>query len=143
MRLRFLEAWTLNANYTYTDSEQKSGASAGQKLTDTPEHMANADLRWNATERLTAWLRGEYRSERFRSDPPSRAALGDFKAYSLFHVGGSFQVTERVTVNATIYNLLNKDFVRLLPYGSPVAYGAEYTNNQEPRRLWLSVKVDF
>lgn len=143
MRARFLEDWTLSANYTYTDSEQKSGASAGQKLTDTPEHMANVDLRWQATDRLTAWLRGEYRSERFRSDLPARNALGDFKAYSLFHVGGSFQVTERVTVNATIYNLLNKDFVRLLPYGSPVAYGAEYTNNQEPRRLWLSVKVDF
>ena len=105
--------------------------------------MANADLRWNATDRLTAWLRGEYRSERFRSDAPARAALGDFKAYSLFHVGGSFQVTEHVTVNATIYNLFDRDFVRLLPYGSPVAYGAEYTNNQEPRRLWLSVKVDF
>lgn len=143
MRARFLEDWTLSANYTYTDSEQKSGASAGQKLTDTPEHMANADLRWQATDRLTTWLRGEYRSERFRSDAPARAALGDFKAYSLFHVGGSFQVTERVTVNATVYNLLNKDFVRLLPYGTPVAYGAEYTNNQEPRRLWLSVKVDF
>lgn len=142
-RWRFGEVWDLNVNYTYTDSEQKSGSSVGQKLTDTPEHMANANLRWSATDRFTAWLRGEYRSERFRNDEAARAALGDFKAYTLFHLGGSYKVTERVQVNATIYNLFDKDFVSLLPYGSPVAYAPEFTNNQEPRRLWVSLKVDF
>ena len=142
-RWRLLEVWDLNVNYTYTDSEQKSGSAAGQKLTDTPEHMANANLRWNATDRFTAWLRGEYRSERFRNDEAARAALGDFKAYTLFHLGGSYKVTERVQINATIYNLFDKDFVSLLPYGSPVLYAPEFTNNQEPRRLWVSLKVDF
>lgn len=105
--------------------------------------MLNANLRWNVNDRLSAWLRGEHRSKRYRSDATARAALGDFKAYSLFHVGGSFAVNDRVTVNATIYNLLNTDFVKQLPYGTPVAYAPEYTNNQEPRRLWVSVKVDF
>lgn len=143
MRVRFSEGWSLNLNYTYTDSEQKSGAAAGQKLTDTPEHMANANLRWQATERLNLWLRGEYRSERFRNDLPARAALGDFKAYALADLGGGFQLTQRVVLNAAIYNLFNTDFVRQLPYGSPVAYAPEYTNNQEPRRLWVAVRVDF
>ncbi|MDO9432074.1 MAG: TonB-dependent receptor [Phenylobacterium sp.] len=142
-RLRFAQDWNLGVNYTYTDSEQKSGASTGKPLTDTPKHMLNANLRWAATDRLTTWLRGEYRSERFRSDAAVRQVWGDYKAYSLFHVGGSFQVTQNVTINATVYNLLNTDFVKLLPYGSPVAYAPEYTNNQEPRRLWISVKVDF
>ena len=142
-RLRFAEDWNLGVNYTYTDSEQKSGASAGMPLTDTPKHMLNANLRWAATDRLTTWLRGEYRSERFRSDPAVRQVWGDYKAYSLFHAGGSFQATQNVTINATVYNLLNTDFVKLLPYGSPVAYAPEYTNNQEPRRLWISVKEDF
>ena len=142
-RLRFAQDWNLGVNYTYTDSEQKSGASAGKPLTDTPKHMLNANLRWAATDRLTTWLRGEYRSERFRSDAAVRQVWGDYKAYSLFHAGGSFQVTQNVTINATVYNLLNTDFVKLLPYGSPVAYAPEFTNNQEPRRLWISVKVDF
>ncbi|MBX9460179.1 MAG: TonB-dependent receptor, partial [Brevundimonas sp.] len=31
--------WTLSGNYTFTDSEQKSGAAEGLPLTDTPEHM--------------------------------------------------------------------------------------------------------
>ncbi|MNN91404.1 hypothetical protein D3C81_2095180 [compost metagenome] len=52
-------------------------------------------------------------------------------------------MTERVTINATIYNLFNKDFVSLQPYGTPVAYAPEYANNQEPRRLWVSVTTTF
>lgn len=142
-RWRFADDWTLGLNYTFTDSEQKSGAEAGRKLTDTPEHMVNGNLRWRVTDRVNAWVRGEYRSERYRGEGPARVALGDFKAYSLFHLGGSFKATEAVTLNATVYNLFNKDFVRQLPYGTPVAYAPEYTNNQEPRRLWVSVQVDF
>ena len=48
-----------------------------------------------------------------------------------------------ICIGCQIYNLFNKDFVRQLPYGAPVAYAPEYTNNQEPRRLWVSVQVDF
>jgi len=142
-RWRFAEDWSLQGNYTYTDSEQKSGAAKGQPLTDTPEHMLNANLRWRATDRLSTWLRGEYRSERFRGLGAARDAWGDYKAYSLFHLGGSYEVNDRLTVNATIYNLFNKDFVKLLPYGTPVAYTPEYTNNQEPRRLWVSMSTTF
>lgn len=142
-RWRFADAWSLHGNYTYTDSEQKTGAQAGQPLTDTPEHMVNAQLRWQATDRLSAWVRGEYRSERWRGVGAARDALGDFKAYELFHIGGSYDVNERVTVNAAIYNLFDKDFVRLAPYGAPVAYSPEYANNQEPRRLWVSVTTTF
>jgi len=137
------DAWTLSGNYTWTESEQKSGAQAGLPLTDTPEHMINASLNWRATDRLSTWLRGEYRSERFRGAGAERDALGDFKAYGLLHLGGSFALTGRVTLNAVVYNLLDTDFVSLLPYGNPVAYGAAYTNNQEPRRLWVSARVDF
>jgi outer membrane receptor for ferrienterochelin and colicins len=142
-RWRFAPDWTLSGNYTYTDSEQKSGAAKGLPLTDTPEHMVNASLRWNATDKLNLWLRGEYRSERFRGLGAARDAWGDYKAYELFHLGGSYDVTERVTINATVYNLFNKDFVSLKPYGAPVAYAPEYANNQEPRRLWVSVTTTF
>ncbi len=142
-RWRFATDWSLQGNYTYTDSEQKSGSAIGQPLTDTPEHMLNANLRWAATDRLGLWLRGEYRSERFRGVGAARDAWGDYEAYSLFHLGGSYDVTDRVTVNAAIYNLFDTDFVSLLPYGTPVAYTPEYANNQEPRRLWMSVAMTF
>jgi len=142
-RWRVASDWTLQANYTYTESEQKSGAAAGQPLTDTPEHMLNANVRWNATDRLSLWLRGEYRSERYRGAGPAQDAWGDYAAYELFHLGGSYEVNDRVTINATIYNLFNKDFVSLLPYGAPVAYTPEFANNQEPRRLWVSIQTTF
>lgn len=142
-RWALADAWTVSGNYTYTESEQKSGTRAGLPLTDTPEHMVNASLSWQATDRLSTWLRGESRSERFRGVGAERDALGDYKAYSLFHLGGAYELNDRVTLNAVIYNLLDTDFVSLLPYGNPVAYGAEYTNNQEPRRLWISARVDF
>ena len=142
-RFRFDDAWTLQGNYTFTDSEQKSGAAAGQPLTDTPEHMLNANLRWNATDRMNLWLRGEYRSSRYRGVGDAQTALGDYKAYSLFHLGGAYRIDDNLTVNAVVYNLFDKDFVSLLPYGTPVAYAPEFANNQEPRRLWVSVTAAF
>ena len=142
-RWRFADDWSLQGNYTLTDSEQKSGASAGMPLTDTPEHMLNANLRWNPTDRTSLWLRGEYRSERYRGAGPAFDAWGDYKAYELFHLGGSYDVSDRITLNAAVYNLLDEDFVSLLPFGTPVQYTSEYANNQEPRRLWLSVTSTF
>ncbi len=149
------EAWALTANYTYTWSEQRSGENAGMPLTNTPEHMVNANLRVRPTDRLSGWLRGEYRSERARrttrAPNPAYDALGDYKAYSLFHLGGAYSLGRGVTLSATIYNLLNKDFLRYGAYAveptpanpSGVMYTSLYANHQEGRRLWLSVSYEF
>ncbi|WP_292223186.1 TonB-dependent receptor [Brevundimonas sp.] len=142
-RYRFNDAWTLQGNYTYTDSEQKSGAATGQPLTDTPEHMLNGNLRWVANDRLNLWLRGEYRSSRYRGAGDAQTALGDYKAYSLFHLGGAYKIDQNLTLNAVVYNLFDKDFVSLLPYGPTPTYAPEFANNQEPRRLWISVTAAF
>jgi outer membrane receptor for ferrienterochelin and colicins len=149
-RIPLAPAWVLSANYTYTDSEQKSGADKGNPLTDTPKHMVNANLRWQTIDRLSAWLRGEYNSERYRSrtavrGAPSYADLGDFKAYALFHLGGSYQATTNLTLHATVYNLLDKDFVDYRAYdvsGTPT-YGNVYANSEPGRRLWLSANLRF
>ncbi|HRE44045.1 MAG TPA: TonB-dependent receptor [Terricaulis sp.] len=145
LRYNFLERWQLTSTYTYTDSEQESGANAGLPLTNTPQHMLNANLRWQTTERLGVWLRGQYQSERYRGAGAARVALGDYSDYTLFHLGGSFEVTDNVRIGATIYNLFDTDFVSYLPNGNPAnpTYAPEYAINQEPRRLWVSVGVDF
>lgn len=144
-RYAFSPDWTVSGNYTYTDSEQKSGPSAGEPLVNTPEHMLNGSIRWRAADKLNAWVRTEIRSERYRGAGDAQNALGDYKGYSLFHLGGSYQVAENVRINATIYNLFDKDFVSYLPYPSrgTTAYAGEYAINQEPRRLWVSVNVGF
>ena len=147
---QFNPDWRLNANYTYTDSEQKSGDNKGEPLTDTPEHSVNATLRWQATDKLDAWLSAEYRSERYRSRtaPPGPPVplfddLGDFKAYSLFSLGGNYAVTDQLNLSATIDNLFDKDFVDYRAYGDGTSFGNVYANSEEGRRLWLSARYEF
>jgi len=148
-------AWTLSATYTYTDSEQKSGPNKGDPLTNTPEHQLNATLRWNVTERFNAWLSGEYVSERYRSRQraqggPTRDELGDYKAYALFHMGGSYQLSPQLTLRATVYNLFDKDFIDYRRYeyldknsNTVVNYANVYANAEPGRRLWLSLSYNF
>ncbi|WP_313315905.1 TonB-dependent receptor domain-containing protein [Stutzerimonas nitrititolerans] len=177
---QFAPAWTLSANYTYTDSEQKSGENKGEPLTNTPEHLANAKLNWQTNDRLNLWLKSEYRGERARFtskyenlDDNNRYStnqsiyntLGkNTKAYTLFHLGGSFRASENVTLNATIYNLFDKDFVDGKAYTTysyanntstiptlGTAYGTDFSHStagttgvmEEGRRLWLSANITF
>lgn len=146
------EGWSLTGNYTYTDTEQTSGEDKGRPLTNVPAHMLNGSVRYQATDNLNVWLRGEYRSSRYRSEDSAtsraKATFGDYKAYGLFHLGGSYRFNERVSLNAVIYNLFDKDFVTYGQYISNVNTGARsytnlYANNQEPRRLWLSLTTTF
>ncbi len=172
----FAPAWTLSANYTYTDSEQKSGENKGEPLTNTPEHLANAKLNWQTTDRLNLWVKTEYRGERARftskyenlanangSNSTNQSiydTLGkNTKAYTLFHLGGSFRASESVTFNAAIYNLLDKDFVDGKAYSTfsntgaanGTAYGTDFSHStagttgvmEEGRRLWLSANITF
>lgn len=151
-KLPLARGWLASANYTYTHSEQKSGASKGQPLTDTPEHALNARLDWALAANWNVWLRGEYRSERYR-DPgttaatrAAAAALGDYKAYTLLHLGGAWRVNPQFTVSAAVYNLLNKSFIDYRIYNVPGAAaqaGNVYRNPQEGRRLWISANYEF
>ena len=151
-RYHFTAQWNLAANYTYTKTEQEGGPNDGWPLNDTPKHQLNATLNWQTSDRLSTWLKGEYRSERFRRTSPAinyaYNAFGDYKAYTLFHLGGSYQASENLSLSATVYNLFDKDFVSYERYASNAAgttfeYGNEYNNNQERRRLWLSATYDF
>ncbi len=142
------EAWSAGANYTFTDSEQKSGAAAGQPLTNTPRHMLNAHLDWAATGRLGLYLRGQYRSSRYRGAGLAQDQLGDWKAATTFTLGGRFALSEAVSLNAAILNLTDEDFVEYAPYVTNLGTGAIgyanlHANPDDGRRLWLSMNVDF
>ncbi|MFC4728709.1 TonB-dependent receptor domain-containing protein [Coralloluteibacterium thermophilus] len=147
LRLPLSPAWALVTNYTFTDSEQKSGAAAGQPLLNTPRHMLNSALQWQVTDAVDLYLRGQYRSARYRGEGPAQDQLGDYKPYTVWHLGGTWRASENVSVNAAIYNLFDKDFVRYLPYVSDaagtVAYANTHINNEDGRRLWVSLNVGF
>ena len=147
-RVPINEAISWSANYTYTDSEQKSGAASGQPLTNTPEDMFNSSVNWQLSTAWSMYLRGEYRSERYRGLGLAQDQLGDYKAYSLFHLGGQYRFSENVRLNAAIYNLADKDFVDYRSYISnattnAVSYSNVYVNNEDGRRLWVSLNVEF
>ncbi|TDQ34662.1 TonB-dependent receptor domain-containing protein [Thiopseudomonas denitrificans] len=163
-RWQFLDNWSIGGNYTYTESEQKKGDDKGAQLTNTPRHVANVSLNWNTTDRLSLWLKNEYRGKRVRftskynnlssGDKNLYNALGSkTKAYSLFHLGGSYRATDTLTFNATIYNLLDKNFAKAKIYdnnGTPT-YATDYSQTgrsttgglEERRRLWVSATYEF
>ncbi len=144
-RLRFGQAVTLSLNYTYTETEQLSGAEEGLPLVGMPKHMVNGNLRWKIDDKASVWTRAEIRSSRYRGSNAQQTAVGDFRAYEVFHVGGSYQVAEALRFSAVVYNVLNTDYAIYVPYpsGTNTAYTPAYSINQEGRRLWLSATVDF
>jgi outer membrane receptor for ferrienterochelin and colicins len=137
---------TLTANYTFTESEIISGEGVGGPLVNTPKHMTNANLRWQATAKLSTWLRAEARSSRDRGTSAAALQLGPYRAYEIYHLGAAYDISQSLTINATVYNLLNRDFLRYLPYQATdgsLAYQSAYSNHQEPRRFWLSANLKF
>ena len=101
----FAENWKLGLNYTWTETEIKDKQLNNPVLNDTPKHMANASLKWQAADFVNLWARGEYRSERARftsnyenltvANQAVYDALGDYKAYTLFHIGSNFIVNDK------------------------------------------------
>ncbi len=160
----FIPRWTVSGNYTYTDSEQRSGDNKGAPLTNMAKHLAFARLNWAANDRLSVWLKGEYRGERARFtdryaslSAPDKALMdgvGDLDAYAVFHLGGTLRASEHISVTATIYNVFDKDFTKGQYYTTDTgttAWASQYIQSgkatdgtlEEGRRLWLSTTMTF
>lgn len=150
------------ANYTFTDSEQKSGADKGKPLGNSAKHMANLTLNWDATETLALFLTSEYRTKRYRSwDVENDKALY-YKGYNVFHLGATYKASEFVTFNARINNLFDKDFTSYnLTFvacnetaascvrdsnganGYTATYLDDFNNKDKARNFWVGVNVRF
>ncbi len=155
-RWRIGDAFGLRGNYTFTDSEQKSGADAGQPLTDTARHMANATLDWQASDGIKLFLTAQSISKRYRDQHVVTGEALYFKDYTVLHLGGSYAINDMVTLNARINNLLDRDFTTydtefrdLNGDGTyedgtnEVLYYDHYNNKDKARSIWLSVNVRF
>ena len=147
----FAENWKLGLNYTWTETEIKDKQLNNPVLNDTPKHMANASLKWQAADFVNLWARGEYRSERARftsnyenltvANQAVYDALGDYKAYTLFHIGSNFIVNDNWDVGVALYNVFDKDFNDYEKIGT--GYYNRYSNTQEGRRVQLSTTFKF
>lgn len=121
-------AVALKANFTYTDSEQKSGANAGAPLALTPERKANLRAEWQLNDRTQLWAATNYYGKEYGNTITDEAS----PAYTTADFGGSYELSKNVSLNGALYNLTDK---RLddETYGT-VNYG---------RTLWASTTVRF
>ncbi|WP_335963032.1 ligand-gated channel protein [Acinetobacter haemolyticus] len=98
----------LSANYTFTDTEQKSGVNKGKPLNEMPKHMFNTTADWEINDQFSSWGRINYRSK--TSDYLSRTTMEKGKpAYTMVDVGLNYKPTQNIAVAAGIYNLLDKE----------------------------------
>ncbi len=148
-RWKISEQFAFRANYTYTDSEQKSGSQKGRPLTNSAKHMANATLDWHATDRFSLFLTSEARSKRYRGVSSTGEQLY-FKDYTVLHLGASFEVTQWLTVNARINNLLDRDFTTYDATFTDNGDGTwtlvpqdHYNNKDKARNFWVSLNFRF
>ena len=160
-RYALSKSWSLRGNYTWTDSEQVTGAQAGQPLTNTAEHMANMWLEWRASEPLRVYLQGELRSDRYRGYDNVTEQQQYFENYSLLNLGASYQLNPYTQINVRINNLLDRDFTTysttytdlngdgdyeyVTGRGavSEVVFTDDYNVKDKARNLWVGVTVNF
>ena len=125
------DALRLAANYTYTHSEQKSGAFKGQPLNKMPKHMLNATADWRATGRMNVWSRVNFRGK--TSDYLSRTSMAKgTPSFTFMDVGLNYHFNKDVKLGLGIYNLFDKQV-------TDTTYGAVY----DGRRYWASLTVGF
>ncbi|GHC50322.1 ligand-gated channel protein [Alcaligenes pakistanensis] len=124
--------WTVKANYTYTDSKQKSGPNEGQPLNQMPKHMANVSLDWRPTEKISTWARVNFRGK--ESEPVTSASSSTTKApsYTFVDLGGTYKLNKNVDLYAGIYNIMDKQ----------IRY-EDYSYVEDGRRYWLGVGLRF
>lgn len=160
-RLQISSSWFVSANYTWTDSEQKSGPQEGQPLTNTAEHMANVTLNWDMTTDINLYLQTQLRSDRYRGWDSTLDKPLYYKNYELLTLGARYRINEHVTVNARINNLLDEDFTTytteyndlngdgtyeyLTGRGvvSEVVFLDDYNIKDSTRNFWVGVNVRF
>jgi len=151
-RTRLTDTLTLKGNYTYTDSEQRSGPDKGLPLVNTPEHMANATLSWQALDRLSLSLIAELRDERYRgvaaaSGPQQETKKLYYKDYAIYHLGARYEFSNQLSFNARVNNLLDEDLsgrsCDLTVAGDTYTCANDYNVTEKARSFWLSADYRF
>ncbi|MBH1552990.1 TonB-dependent receptor [Stenotrophomonas maltophilia] len=146
-----LDTLQLRGNYTWTKSEQTSGLDKGRPIAGTTpaKHMANASLSWQINEAISLSLIGEGRYDRYRDtllDANGVSQTRYYEDYTIFHLGGSWQATPWLTLNARVNNLFDKNFVSqscLLLNPSEFSCVDDYATKDQRRSFWISLNAKF
>lgn len=101
---------SLQASYTFLQSEQQSGANIGQPLSGSPKHKLVTTLEWTWSSRLDTWLSYSYRSRLQASNRPAPGcfASDSCPSLSLVDLGGTVRASDDLRFNLGAYNLTNR-----------------------------------
>ncbi|MFT0213301.1 ligand-gated channel protein [Pseudomonas sp. F1_0610] len=105
---QIIEHLKLAANYTFTDTEQKSGKFKGKPLNKMPRHMFNTTLDWTATDQLNTWVRVNYRGKDSEYLHRGKSIREQTPAHTFLDLGANYKISENFSVMGGIYNLGNK-----------------------------------
>ncbi|WP_299843874.1 TonB-dependent receptor [uncultured Jannaschia sp.] len=135
----------LRGTYTYTDSEQLNGDYVGLPLARTPEHLASLRVDYEtALAGLDLWGAATYHGTEvnagFRIGEDGSAITNDegeilarkYGAYTLLDAGLSYEVTDNVSLNGAIYDLLDEEIA-----------ADEFGTVRAGRSLWLGATTRF
>ncbi len=147
---RFNPAWTLQGNYTFTDSERQGGGEPafdggsldGRPLDMTPRHVANARLEWQALPQLGLHLAAHYLGKQYWAGFRNGALnLRDRPGATTFDLGARWRANEHVALDLGLLNLTDK----IVPVDERGRYtgldGNWYVD--DGRRIWASVNLSF
>ncbi|NMR25987.1 TonB-dependent receptor [Pseudoalteromonas sp. NEC-BIFX-2020_015] len=150
---KIIDSLSLRGNYTYTDSEVKSGRDTGLPLVNTPKNMYNLTLAWQPFDDLSVSLISEIRSNRYRGTANVSGPQGPetqklyYKAYDLYHLAATYKVNDSLAINARINNLLDDDLSSrsclLAATEDEYECTSDYNTTQKARSFWVSMSYSF
>lgn len=126
------EGISLNASYTYTKSEQKSGQYKGKPLNQLPKHMISLGADWRVNDKVNTWAKVTYRGEESQPTTTPSASTNVAPSYTFVDLGGSYKLNKTATIYAGIYNLFDKQ----------VNYD-EYAYVEDGRRFTVGMTIGF
>lgn len=98
---------TVSANYTFTDTEIKSGDFKGQPLNGMPEHLFNITFDHEVNDAMNIWTRLHYRSE--TTPYLGRSSMATpLPGYTFIDLGFNYKFTDYLKGKFGVYNLTDK-----------------------------------
>jgi len=119
-------ALRFSSNYTYSESEQKTGSNKGNPLNDTPRHMLNGSLDYAVSAPLSLWTHANMRG---RSEDSS---LEGTPSITLVDMGGNYKLSQNLNLGLAVYNLFDKQVNK-----------DDHNRTYDGRRYWLSLSMEF
>ncbi|WP_252178227.1 TonB-dependent receptor [Endozoicomonas sp. 4G] len=142
-RLNALASYTYSDSNMDTDGQNIYGLSLasldGGALINTPMHQADLGLNWQATKKVSAYIKGNYRGKELQAISLGGVpGMGDETTGDSFNVdlGASWQVNKDLVLSAAVYNLTDE-------VNYEVDNDDVYQYVEDGRRYWLSAKYSF